>query len=575
MKTIFLLLVNFVWIFASNNCEEAFTKVSPEAKQYSRIFGHKNEYNSSCNIVYAYSIFLHNPLMMEELEKNNVFSEQLGEFVKKYPYIAQFIINKKIFYFFNAMYSHEKERINEAVKYSFTTKSEIQNKANIIYIQLALEIMGKDTNTRDLKRQILELKSKYTLDDLETIYPFWQMYKSKYKEKIYNKKKMYKHFKHMIDEYQISFLKSYKNYRDDFFPVLLPEAYDNMKYIKTIKALHYSMRSNTMEQQAYFLKNISIDIQIALANGNSKLEIVNYYKSFINKEFIVQFGNLTCRAKQGLSMLVSDNLDYKLDWINYDEGKVFKKIIVALQKENNIERKINILGLYNYAAIVYSKMETDEQKKMINNIISLPTENTVFNLSLIYALGENTNYFHAIINGNYQMYKHEKYKDILYERQEGESILTLFAKGDKKFNEQVNKLVETDYENIHDITGPEILKVAGDVAEYASWATMIVPGAGIAMQIGKALVKSSLKAGIKQITKQGIKKNTVNGLKKMKEGVMQYGDDAVMYTGKKSTDDMINKSMKKIDWTSTSVIIGVFVYNHFFSSKQEELCKEQ
>ena len=573
MKVIFLLLVSFVWVFASNKCEEAFAKVSPEAKEYSRILGHKNEYNSSCDIVYAYSIFLDNPLMMEELEKNNVFSEQLGEFVRNYPYIAQFIINKNIFEFFNAMYSTEKKRIDEAIKYSFT-KSDTQNKANMIYIQFALEIMGKDTKTRELKRQILDLKSEYTLNDLETIYPFWQMYKSKYKEKIDNQKKMYKHFKHMIDEYKKSFLKSYKNYRDDFFPVLLPEAYGNLKYIKTIRALLSSMKSNTMEQQAYFLKNISIDVQIALENGNSEQEIVNYFERFINKEFIVQFGNLTCVQKQGLSMLVSDNLDYKLDWINNDEGEVFKKIIGALQKENNATRKINILGLYNYAALVYSKMQTDEQKKMMNNIISLPTENTVFNLSLIYALGENTNYFYAIINNNNQMYKHDKYIDIFYVRQEGESILTLFAKGNEKFKEQVNDLVKTPYNDIHDLTTNEMISITGDVAEYASWATMIVPGAGIAMQIGKALVKSSLKAGIKQITKQGMKKNMANGLKNMKDGFIQYWDDAVRYTGKKGTDDMINRSMKKIDWTSASVVMSVFVYKYFFSSKQKELCKE-
>ena len=96
----FILILFLLISLNAKECRDAYRSVNKEAQKYPRISSHIQEYDSSCNVVYAYSLFLHNPAEMDLLEKDNAYAEHLGIFVKNYPYIAKVIPNHETYKFF-------------------------------------------------------------------------------------------------------------------------------------------------------------------------------------------------------------------------------------------------------------------------------------------------------------------------------------------------------------------------------------------------------------------------------------------------------------------------------------------
>ena len=555
-------------MFAST-CINVYQKVDEEAKKYLRISSHITEYGSSCNVVYAYSAFLDNPAEMDVLENDNVYAENLGVFVKNYPYLSKLIFNREIFEQFDKLYSDDKIVIDEMSKRLFTSR-ELENKKNIVYITFALSVVGEDYDLNKLLDTTKHLKKRYTLKEMDVLVIFWSIFQQKYTEKNYSSQKLFNSFEEIVSLYGMSTLKEYVDYASDFYPVLIPKIKSNEVYISVIKSLLGEIKYISPEGQAYFLKNISLDIQIAIENKNNKYEIVQYFRAFITKKFILQFGNLSCFEKQGLAMLVSDHLDDKLDW-SRDNKAMFPTLIRNLRKERSQGEIINLLGLYNYAASVYVKMKTSKQKQMFEKIINLPTDSLLFNLSLIYTLDSQTTYFSMIVNNPDFMYDQNKYIDIFYVSRNGHMILNLFREQKQEFISEINELVLMPSQNIHDLTTIEKTEIAFDMADYASYATMLIPGVGIAVQIGKSLAKT----GIKKAIKIGMKQSIKNTLKTMKQQSKDYWNDAVKYTGNKSKDIVINKHVLKTDRLLTGTLLSGITYHYFFDQSQKSLCRER
>ena len=526
---ILIVLILPVVIQASIVCEKDFQAI-PQAKQYIRIMKHIEEHHSSCNVVYAYGLFLNNPLMMDEIENDNVFAEELGAFAKRYPYLSRMIQDKGTFEYVNKKYDMDKKSIDEAIKYAFNNGNTKDN-VDLVYLNFALDVVGEKFNSDELKQIILDIKEKYSIGSLDIILPFWETYQEKYKNENVHGKVFFDNFENIVDIYGLSLLERLRDYQGDIYTVLLPNKYGNTEYTLTIKSLLNSMKGKDIEQQMFFLSNCYLDIEVALAGGHSSENIVEFYKKYMKRDFIQRFKNMNNYEKSGIIMLVGDHLDSKLDWMEHYKNS-YRKITKTILKTKDLNDLINILGLYNYASALYEKMQNNKQRKMLISLVNLPSKgnNIATNLSLIYALGENTSYFNAIINDNNEMSSNNKYKEILYVRQEGESIISLFAKGGKKgeeaynkFVSQTNELVLKPYDEIHDLTPGEKVDMALEVADYASYATMIIPGVGIATNIGKSLLINGIKATAKNAVKAGVKEavGSYNSIKKGFSGIKQ------------------------------------------------------
>jgi len=567
MRIFYLFSLVGVILYAST-CQNAFNDVDKNVKKYLRINYHMEAYHSTCNIVYAYSIFLHNPTAMNELENDNTYAEHLGEFVKKYPHFANFILNKKSFEEMNKYSSPDKRAMDDAIRKTFSQK-DLKNKKNLIYLTTALDIVGEHFDSSKLAKTIQHLQKKYTIEEMEIVILFWNIYSQQYRKNGYDSSKLFNSFEKAVDIYGLATLEEYSEYAVDFYPTLIPKVEYNVEYMKTIKSLLRQIKHISVERQAYFLKNISLDIQIALENGNSRQKILDYFRPFIKRNLVTAFDNLSCFEKQGLAMLVSDHLDYKLDW-NRENKEIFPDIMRLLNKQDSQEKMINVLGLYNYASTVYIKMKTAQQKEMFENIVNLPTDNLLFNLSLIYTLDRETTYFSMIINNPSSMYERNKYKEIFYVNRNGKMILNLFRNKDAKFISEINRLATMPFENIHDLTTGEKIDIAIEVVDYASYATMIIPGAGIMVNIGKTLAKTS----VKQVIKYGAKKSAKGALKLMKTQAKNYWSDAIKYTGSKTKDKIINQNVLRTDQLLTGTVLTGVAYHYFFSEKQKKLCTE-
>ena len=502
LKIVYWFYLIGVVLYASV-CSDAFKAVDKEVKQYTRIIDHIEEYHSSCNVVYAYSIFLHNPTEMDLLEKDNAYGEQLGKFVKEYPYISKLIVNKKTYKFFKYYYSIQKQAIDYSIKQSFSL-NELQNKNNLVYVQMALQIIGDDVNKEILTKQIKDLKRRYSLDDMKVVLEFWAVVKQKYKNSYRDNKTLFAKLEQALDIYTLRTLKKYALYGADFYPVLLPRKIQAKNYMKTMKYLMNTLNINqtSIAQQAFFLKNISLDIEIALADGHTNEEVIQYFKVFIQKQFIHQFGELrSCMEKQGLAMVVSDHLDAKLKWKKEDK-QLFYKIIKELKRVKGKKEKLNILGLYNYASSVYGRMNLDNQKEMFNSIVNLPTQNIIFNLSLVYGLGKNTSYFSSIINNPNRLYRNKAYVNMLYDVRDNVMMLDLYRKltTRKEFYEKIDFLVNNPDE-IGEMTTGEKIEFVVNTVDYISYATMIT-GVGLVTNLAKVLVVNGIKGEVKQGIKQ-------------------------------------------------------------------------
>lgn len=584
IKTIYWFFFLTIVVMASD-CSSTFKLVDKEAKEYTRIINHINESTSSCNVVYAYSIFLHNPTEMDLLEKNNTYAEQLGKFVKDYPYVSKLIVNKKAYKFFEHYSYAHKKIIDVSIKRSFS-QYELKNRNHLIYVQMALQIVGDGLNNKTLTKQIKTLKRQYTLDDMKVVLELWGIIKANYKYSYRGNNTLFTLLEQTIDIYTLRTLKNYTLYAADFYPVLLPKKLQSKRYMQTMKSLMSTLNVNhtSMEQQAFFLKNISLDIKITLANGHTKDEIVQYFKAFVQKRFFNQFGQLDCSEKQGLAMLIADHLDAKLKWKN-DDKTLFYKIIRELKRVKGTEEKLNILGLHNYAAGVYGSMDTPKKKEMFEYLANLPTKNIIFNLSLIYALGENTPYFKDIINNPNRLYTNKAYKKMLYDvRDDGVVLLELYRnkRTRQKFYKEITFLINEPNE-IGEMTTNEKIEFVVDTMDYLSYATMIT-GVGIVANVGKALMTRGIKGGIKQGGKL-----VVTELKTMKGQIIRQWETRSLDTAadivprkeiwelSKLSDDIapkaVWKEIQKMNLTQTqqdAVYLRIAIYQKKLSKKEAE-----
>jgi len=565
---IIILLTSFFIEIDAIECTNEFNNVDSRVKDFLRIDAHISEYLSSCNVVYAYSIFLDKPSQMDELEKDNVYAEQLGKLVKEYPKISKFIIDKNSFTFFNNFDNLDKLKLNHILKKSFS-KKELKNSKNIAYFILALKMNKNQVDEKNIIYYIRQLKKYYALDELSKVDLFWTTYSQKYKGSINNSKKSFIVFNKILENYELSTLSKYAVYANDFYPILLPINMDNREYLSIMKSLLKKVGNHSFEEQAFFLKNISLDIELALENGSSKREIINYFDTFIKKDFIAQYGNLTCDEKEGVALLISDNLDRKLKWIDEDES-FFRKIREQLidKKESKV---LNILALFNMDSILYAQMDTVKKKKIFNSILELPlSDKPTSSLALLYTLSNSTHYFSEVINNTENIYGHNKYKDIFYVSRNGEMILHLYSKGDEKFVEEINDLITIPYSKIHDLTNKEIIENTIEIVDYASYATMIIPVAGVGMQILKALGKASMKNAIKQ----GIKSTTKKSLTFLKNKGRDILEDKVKYFNNKRKNHYINKKIAQLDNGFELAEIASIIYKIFSLEKQKKLCTE-
>jgi hypothetical protein len=565
IKIIISVTLFFVETHATK-CTNAFNNVDNRVKDFLRIDAHIAEYHSSCNVIYAYSIFLDKPSEMDELEKDNVYAEQLGLLVKDYPKISKLIMDKSSFTFFNNFDNFDKIKFNNILKKSFSSK-ELKNSKNIAYLILALKINKNKIDEKKLIYLIRQLKNNYTLNELSKVDLFWTTYSEKYKETINNSKKSFIYFNQTLETYGLSILDKYLVYANDFYPVLLPVHTENKEYQSIIKALLKRIKKHKFEEQAYFLKNISLDIELALENGSSKREIVNYFDTFIKKDFIAHYGNLTCHEKEGVALLISDNLNSKLKWIDEDKS-FFRKITRQLVHKEKSEI-LNILALFTINSTLYTQMDTIKKKKIFNAILKLPlTDKPTSSLALLHTLSNSTQYFSEVINNTEDIYKHDKYKEIFYVSRNGTMILNLYTEGDKKFLSEINDLVNIPYSEIHDLTNKEIMENTMDMVDYASYATLIIPGVGVGTQVFKELGKASMKS----LLKQGVMTSGKKSLTFLKNQGRDMLMDKVRYSNNKRKNHYINQKTAQLD-------NGFYVTNiarnwMVTAEEQKELCIE-
>jgi len=409
-----------------------------------------------------------------------------------------------------------------------------------------------------------KLKQKYSKDNLETLFYFWLLYKDKY-TLLRDREKKIDSFYKMTEIYTLPLLSRYINYASDLYPSLLPEKYDNYAYYKIIKELVSTANSSNVsivEMKLYFIKTFSLDIQVALESGYKTREILRYFKIFSKYSFASFFLSYNCHHKQNIALVVSNNLDFKLNWMR-EKLETFQRIVDEMGEQKESKQILNLLGLYSYASVVRSHMTSIEQKKMFDSIINLPTKSLIFNLSLIYALGNHTAYFSAIINGNNNMYANNKYKQILYVSRDGKTLFDYFNSGDMEtFSKETDRLVATSYQDIHDLTTIERIALASDIVDYTSYATMIVPGIGTATQLAKVLTKMSIKG----VSKEVLRKIIINGTKIYSN--YNYVDDV-------ATNQYISKSISLV--RNSKHIIKAMGHLYLYLDrdiKESKLCRQ-
>ena len=129
--------------------------------------------------------------------------------------------------------------------------------------------------------------------------------------------------------------------------------------------------------------------------------------------------------------------------------------------------------------------------------------------------------------------------------------------------------------------GKEIFDKTLEVADKASYATLIIHGAGIAVNVAKELAKQSVKQITKQVIKQGAKKTSEKTAKAFKNTANEYLKNRIKYgDGRRKLSKNINNFQKKADMVDITVSIGSIImyglYNHYFEEKkQKSICGEE
>jgi hypothetical protein len=573
-RAVLLVLLIFSAILNANMCQDVYNKLGTDISRYKiRINAHIKEYNESCDIIYAYNLFLNQVEKMDELEKDNIYARNLGKLARLYPNIAYYIIDKNSFEYFNKLLNYKKKIIDKAIKKVFYKK----NKKNLLYIRLALEFSNQNLKFKDFYKTLLNLKRDYNIEEIRTAYIFWYFYNEKYhiSSKV-NKKPYIKMYKNILNIYTIEQLERYLPYAKSFYYSLLPERYNNIDFIRIIKSLMDKINIKDLNKQAYFLKYSTIDIQIALADGNKPREIIQYFDMFIQYSFIMKFKQLKCYEKQSVAMLVTDNLSDKLNLKRYNQ-QIFIKISHKIEKSRTYKEIINILGMYNYAVQIFSYMTTPKQKEIFNYLMTVDIDNNIIkNLSLIYILNEYTTYLTAVVNQN-QMYEEAKYKKIFEQSIDNTNILSMFRNNKyHQFINNINRLVGLPYEDIDSLTDDEKIQLIKKYAEYTDNAfDVLLYASGVgAVAIGaKVLIKATIKGVAKRVIKRAVKRQLYKVKRDMKEMFSQNNKKS-MQKGRRNKNNKYQNDGDKIDGEDILSIITSTVERIYPKGciEQKKLC---
>lgn len=480
------------------------------------------------------------------------YSKQMQKFASKYPITGKMLTSPEQLRYFNDFYSYEKKIIESSIRKSFNYV-ELKKNENLAYIIMALTTSCSGIKEDKLVADIERLKNRYSAKDMAIVVSFWQAFKTKYNIVGIDKSTV-QEFYRILNIYGLKLLKEYSAYSNYFYSqTLLPLYRGNIEYVKTVKALTKDSQHST-KALGFFLQNISTDIEIAINEGANSGEVVTFFDGLIRKTLFSKYTSLDCHQKQGISILMSDTLSAKIEWMrNYPE--TFYKISKMINSQAGNLNTLKALTLYSYASITYSKMDSFTQKKMFNSIATL-TDNSLLNLSIIYALANHTSYFEAIVNGN-DMYKNEKYREILFVSRDGSTPLNYFTQGNiHKFAKEIDELVSTPYYQINDLTTNEKIDVAIKIAETVDNITDIAlgvidiasGGTTLPLHVAMKTLKYAAKRGARVLIKNS-KKVIKEESKKLLKGdfsiVKKVLDkkkelEYVKYTKSKKVDDFIN-----------------------------------
>jgi hypothetical protein len=150
-------------------------------------------------------------------------------------------------------------------------------------------------------------------------------------------------------------------------------------------------------------------------------------------------------------------------------------------------------------------------------------------------------------------------------------VLNLFRNGNNKlFIEKVDMLVATNLEDIDRLTKNEIIANSIDIADTASYATMLIPGVGIAMQLSKTLGKATIKG----VMKRSIHHIKTTNYKDLGKQTIKLLEKDVKYLNNERKNRYLNFTISRTDEILTGIIGIGFIYSYFYSEDEEKpLCQ--
>lgn len=599
MRNIFILILvlNFN-LFANEACDFNKKEFHNSLKNYkwrinSYIENHK-DIHLNCDILYTYNKVLKNPLFMDDLEKNPQLMQDFSLYIKKYPYTSRYILDKETFLKFNKYDISSRKNIESAIKHSKLSK----DSKNILYIFMALQAQYEKIDSKTMYKDLKLLTKKYTLAEIEYVQPQWVLYYEIYHDDISrnNVRDIFKYFIKTVDIIGIDTLRNNAEWGDEIYKYFFPQNYKNIKYTKVITKL---LKDSSVEKKykINFLKQSAPDIELAVINNYRVEDIVSYLQPFMNDKVLMEgFLNEACSKEDNNSAdryIVSNLLGLKIKFKNENPQLVEKFMKSLLHKPYDYQ--IMLLSYFNYMVSVYNNLETEKNKKVLIDLLEHLTPDRAKNMRAIMVLNEYTSYFNDLINNNW---KNNKYRDIFYNvRDDYRPLDGLESSNEeelKKLRNSLSSLIQTPEDELDDMTYTEIGNAAIDTLDYASYATMLIPGVGAAVLGYRALAKASISLSMKQLTKKGISKASQTLVKSVTKGstrawkngknlYKEYDTYRFRYGDRRtSVVKNLNKSMKNVDnldfkysSVKTTVILGGIIYYKFFTkTNQKNLCTE-
>jgi len=592
---ILILVLNFN-LFANEACDFDKKEFHYSLKKYkwrinSYIENHK-DIHLNCDILYAYNKVLKNPLFRDDLEKSPQLMQDFSSYVKKYPYTSRYILDKETFLKFHSYDISSRKNIESAIKHSKLSK----DSTNILY--MALQAQYEDINSKTMYKDLKLLTKKYTLTEIKYVQPLWVLYYKTYNDDISRNSvsDIFKYFIKMVDIIGVDTLRNNVKWGDEIYSYFLPQNYKNIKYTKVITKL---LKDSSVKKnyKINFLQQLAPDIELAVINDFKVEDIVSFLQPFMNDEVLMEgFWQETCSKEENNRAdryIVSNLLGLKIKFKNENPQLVEEFMRSLVHKQYGYQ--IMLLSYFNYMVSVYNNLETEKNKKVLIDLYKNLTPDRVKNIRAIMVLNEYTSYFNDLINNNW---KNNKYRDIFYNvRDDYRPLDGLESSNEeelKKLRSSLSSLIQTPENELDDMTYTEIGNATIDTLDYASYATMLIPGVGAAVLGYRVLAEKAISLSMKQLAKKGISKASQSFLKSVTKGsarvwknsknlYKEYDTYRFRYGDRRtSVVKNLNKSMKNIDnldfkysSVKTTVILGGLIYYKFFTKEnQKNKCTE-